>query len=142
MDSTLIGREAQNPTVEDIYDVLRRLRPQMLGDYMRKCADIQFVWINGVRYRLDETLSNPPIDVLRDPRTHARKVILEPWDLLAGIHPMDVASVQYLPCRDTSMPGIGAENALYITLKPGVAFDEKRGTYRTESADSNKTPHK
>ncbi len=140
LDSTAILRAARDPAIENVYDVLMRLRPNMLGDHGRICDDIAFVWVNGHRVRLDETLSIPPRDVLIDPRTRLRKRHLAPTDILAGIRPGDIASMQYKNCWDTSMPGIGSENALYITLKPGIAFDEARGSYRIDSIPRSPQP--
>jgi hypothetical protein len=45
------------------------------------------------------------------------------------INPEHIAEVRYLDCWDTSVPGIGGQRALFITLKPGISFDRKRGSY-------------
>ena len=37
--------------------------------------------------------------------------------------------MNYKDCMDTSMPGLHASSALFIVLKPGVAYEAGRGSY-------------
>ncbi len=143
LDSTTIMRSSR--PIFDAYDAARKIHPNMLGDVGRDCDPIAYVWINGRRYPADLTpfmqavTGHAARDTLRRDAS-GRPVLgnfpptrIDPESPLAMIRPQDIATMEYRNCWDTSMPGVGAENALYITLKPGIAFDWKRGSYPADS---------
>jgi hypothetical protein len=49
--------------------------------------------------------------------------------VLASIRSEHLAEVRYVNCWDTSMSGLGTNNAIYIVLKPGIAWDWGRGSH-------------
>jgi len=61
---------------------------------------------------------------------------LLPESLLTSIKPEHIAEARYVSCWDTSVPGIGGQDAVFIILKPGIAYSRKRGSY----ADSTLAP--
>jgi hypothetical protein len=81
------------------YDIVRKLRPAMLGDRARLCRGSS-LWINGARVRFPS-----------------------PQTVLTEIKPEHVEEMRYVNCWDTSMPGVRGSNALYLVLKYGVAYD-------------------
>ena len=83
-------------------DVVRYLRPVMLGDWNWKCARTEHVFVNGVRV--------------------TSRSIVAMADVLASIPAEDVAEMRYVSCWDTSMPGVAGRNTVYVVLKPGRAF--------------------
>ncbi|MGH7669909.1 MAG: hypothetical protein ACRENQ_10505 [Gemmatimonadaceae bacterium] len=54
-------------------------------------------------------------------------------DALQIIRPQDIAETRHTNCRDTSIPGHGTRNAIFVTLKPGITFDAKHGSYPVDS---------
>ena len=43
--------------------------------------------------------------------------------VLTDIHSEHVESIQYHDCFDTSVQAVGTQNAIFITLKPGVMYE-------------------
>ena len=130
----------------DAYDAALKIHPNMLGDRQRGCDMIQYVWINGVRYPAEirpfmgAAISHPGPKLRRNdgsqrsmPMDDGIPQRIDPESALARIRPQDIASMEYRNCWDTSIPGVGAENSLYIVLKPGIAFDWSRGSYPADS---------
>ncbi len=141
IDSTMIAR--LHRPVTNIYDVIRDLRPNMLYNDIHLCGPTANIWVNGVHEQFGPKTDGPiaPIGrvqvdmaghVTHQP-SHVAPRHLDPESVLANIRPQDVAEVRYLDCRDTSMPGFGVRNALFITLKPGIVYDWKRGSVPADS---------
>lgn len=137
-----IARSPRHP--EDAYDALIHLRPSMLGDRMRMCPFIQNLWVNGEwqvippwtplvpRHVMTTTrtdLSGRPPRFVGPPLTHA------PSDApLARIKAGHIAELRYVNCWKPSEIGPRGQNGLFVTLRPGIAFDPKRGSYVADSA--------
>ena len=53
------------------------------------------------------------------------------WDPGHLIHSEHIAEVRYVDCFDKSMPGLPQLpwGALYVTLKPGIDWNLKRGSF-------------
>ena len=69
--------------------------------------------------------------------TTARKGQGEPPavdSVLASIRAEHIAQIRLVNCWDTSLPGVGANNALYVVLKQGVDWDWKRGSFVAASS--------
>jgi hypothetical protein len=94
----------------DGWDVLRKLRPDMLGDFGRLCDELKHVWVNGRRM----SLGVRPSQILKD---------------IAAEH---IAEIRYVNCWDMSMPGVAGQDAVYVVLKPGVAYRWLHGSYVIE----------
>jgi hypothetical protein len=97
-------------SIIDGWDVLRKLRPDMLGDFGRMCGEVKHVWVNGRRV----SLGVRPALILKD---------------IAAEH---IAEIRYVNCWNTSMPGVAGQDAVYVVLKPGVGYRWPRGTYVIE----------
>lgn len=142
LDADEIARNPRHP--DDAYDALIHIRPAMLGDKPRMCPYIQNLWVNGewqfippwtplvplrgmITTRTDLSGRHPPSGGF--PLTHP------PSDNpLAGIRAGHVAEMHYVSCWTTSVVGPHGVNALFVTLKPGIGFDPKHGTYVADSA--------
>jgi hypothetical protein len=121
------------------FDVLKKLRPQMLGDGNRYCGVPNRVWINGRRIYFFPGESRPPSLSRHSVREGAMPapppapsgpsypsiVVM----ILESIHAGDLAEAKYTNCWDKQPEGI-FRDALYIVLKPGVEWDWKRGSFR------------
>jgi hypothetical protein len=137
--------------MSNAFDVLRKLRPNMLGDVGRACTPngfpgqstikrrnaygnmvtvpnvtIKHVWVNGERI----TMSLSQDDYAKRDRIPPD---LLPESLLTSIKPEHIAEARYISCWDTSVPGIGGQDAVLIILKPGIAYSRKRGSHVVDS---------
>jgi hypothetical protein len=128
--------------VLDVLDVLGKLRPDMvwglsgrpdrigkrqaLPIYYGEGPPLQNVWVNGRRIFLV-----PPDQMTRArARTGAaRPVPLQVKTILASIHAEHVAEITYAPASDVSVGTNRSSNAVFVVLKPGVAFEPGRGSY-------------
>jgi len=50
------------------------------------------------------------------------------------IQPQYIAEMRYTNCSAKPIVGNRSVDALFITLKPGIGFDLRRGTYVADSA--------
>jgi hypothetical protein len=87
------------------WDVVRFLRPVMLGDWNWKCAATEHVFVNGRRV--------------------TGRSIITPAEVLERIPADDIAEMRYVSCWDTSMPGVAGANTVYVVLKPGRAYRDE-----------------
>ena len=120
----------------DGMDVFTKLRPDML--YSRSAGvfehcEIEEVWINGRRTPISPYDSLDPMIESRRKTLHkppkSKPVSLAVLKTLSLVKPEHIAEITYRDCMDKSIGRIGDQNAAFITLKPGVAFDLSRGTY-------------
>ncbi len=131
-DSTEIAQSHR--TIYDAFDAVRKLRPDMLSDPDR-CPrqPTDNVWVNGRRVLF--MASRAPVFGYRPAtgymtRVASRKMGPPALDsTLASIKAQHIAEIRWVDCNDTSLPGMGSNNAIYIVLKPGIGWDLKRGSY-------------
>jgi len=134
---------ASKRPVRDALEALQKLKPAMLYDRDRCPGEVvDNVWINGRRVLF--MASNTPILGGRSSRmignvrvrTQAGRASAEPPavdSVLASIRVEHVQDIRLVNCWDTSLPGVGSNNALYVSLKPGVDWDWKRGSFIPDS---------
>jgi len=129
----------------DAYDALRDLRPSMLGDESRQCPAVQNLWVNGEQQVPAPGEQLVPAHVMlagdgdeKSARPAGRGDVLAfratAKDPLGRIRAVHVETMHYVSCWDRSDKGAHGENALFITLKPGVRFEMKRGSFVADSA--------
>jgi hypothetical protein len=132
---------ASRRPIRDALEALRKLRPSMLHDRDRCRTDpVDNVWVNGRRVLF--MASQTPIFEARSSVGAGSKVATvrkrqgEPPavdSVLASIRAEHISQIRLVNCWDTSLPGVGANNALYVSLKPGVDWDWKRGSFVADS---------
>ncbi len=111
-------------------DVLTKMKPDILEGRAPGCG-VQNIFVNGVR------IVNPPLDAIAvahiPPNRHAsaasRSAQEAVWSIMWSIKAEHIEQMDYKDCLDTSMPGLHANSALYIVLKPGVAFEPGLGSF-------------
>ena len=120
-------------------DVLTKMRPDILTGRAPGCG-LRNIFVNGVR------IVHPPLNaiaVAHIPRTGRGRLGSagsselsggEIWSIMWGIKAADIKEMTYKDCFDTSMPGVHTNSALYIVLRPGVAYDPSRGSYPIDSS--------
>ncbi len=153
IDARMIVSESKHRYVKDAYDAMRDINPGMLGDGGRECRRARNIWVNGRREEYSPTPSyDLPIHQSQNLSPAAAAAPTNAWasapaggstalppphaaptDLLAMIKSEHIAMIVYHNCWDTSFPGSGARNAIFVTLKDGYAFDPKRGSYPIDS---------
>jgi hypothetical protein len=124
--------------IANVFDLVRKLRPEMLGDGRRLCDAVSHVWINGKRVFWGAgSAAGSGNGPSRGPRKSASAVGAGPIDLeaqsvgavLASIKPEHLAEMRYLDCWDRSIPRLGGNDALFIVLKPGIGWSWGNGSY-------------
>jgi len=127
---------ASGRPIRDAFEALRKLRPSMLYDKDRcKAEVVENVWINGERvlFMASNAIVPPPATLAE---RRSRRVPREPVgidSILASVRAEHLNEIRLVNCWDTSLPGVGAKNALYVSLKPGVDWDWKRGSFVADS---------
>jgi hypothetical protein len=123
----------------DAWDVVKRLRPDILRSRGGCATGVQEVWINGKRVVL-------PLEPIGMAKTRAfvgappnTRVSYIPISVLSDIAPEHIQEMMYHDCFDHSMAAVGSVNALFVTLKPGVAFQQDVGSFVVDSSTDKKT---
>jgi hypothetical protein len=123
------GRNDQNA-----YNVLSRSRLNMFGDKMRGCPYVRYIWINGQRLALAPWEAVIPLQSTRVevPMPHS-----PPNSPLTLIKPQHIAEIRYVNCWDSTVPNSPFyHNALFVSLKSGIGFDFRRGSYVVDSVSA------
>jgi hypothetical protein len=136
--------------IHDGLDVVMKLRPDMVeppGQGFQGCG-LFYIWINGKRVVF------PPIDALAAAKTAQLRrgarmaavpgraplfkgqalIPVSVQSVLLTIHPEHIEELNFVDCRDNTLTLARAQGALFVVLKPGVAFEPGRGTYVVEAA--------
>jgi hypothetical protein len=124
----------------DAWDVVKRLRPDMLTSRGGCDTGIQDVWVNGKRIRLPL----PPVGMAAaramvgvPPRARFTYI---PVTVLSEIAPEHIAEMSYHDCFDTSMAAVGSVNALFVVLKPGVEYVQDVGSFVADTTSAKPHP--
>lgn len=127
IDAEVIASSHTN--LMDSFDIISKLRPDIVwgrGD----CGGASYIWVNGVWIPPEIVLPNDVVAARARGGGPASRVSRTVLYVLSMIPPDAVADMTYLDCRDVSMPGLHGHNALFVVLKPGIAFDPGRGISR------------
>jgi len=123
----------------DAFDIVKKLRPDMLTS-RGGCPGIQDVWVNGKRVVL-------PLLPVGMAATHASvgmppdaRISYIPITVLSEIAPEHIESMTYKDCWDTSNSLVHGNNALFIVLKPGVAYQQDVGSFVVDPSTEPKQP--
>jgi hypothetical protein len=130
--------EASNEPMDNAWDVIKALRPVMLTSRGGCGTGVREVWVNGKRIRLPL----PPTGLVR-----ARERVGAPIDarfsqaavsILSDIAPEHIQELNYHDCFDASMAAVGNNNAVFVTLKPGVVYKENVGSFVAEETPASR----
>lgn len=117
----------------DAWDVVKRLRPDILTSRGGCSTGVQEVWVNGKRVVLPLRpvgLAAVRARVGAPPRARFSYI---PVSVLSDIAPEHIEEMTYHDCFDHSMAAVGSVNTLFVTLKPGVAFQQDVGSFVVDS---------
>jgi hypothetical protein len=124
----------------DGWDVVKRLRPDMLTSRGGCDTGIQEVWVNGKRIRLPLLpigMAAARAFVGVPPRARISYV---PITVLSEIAPEHIEELTYHDCFDRSMAVVGSVNALFVVLKPGVEYVQDVGSFVVETTADRPNP--
>jgi hypothetical protein len=120
---------ASNQTLLDGFDVVKKMRPDMLTSHGGCNTGVQNVWVNGKRiiYPLPaNTIAGQRARVGVPPRARFTYAAVS---VLTDIAPEHIEEMTYKDCFDHSMAVVGSRDALFIVLKPGVVYQPGVGSY-------------
>ena len=116
----------------------------MLGDKLRECPYVENLWVNGVVQPLwpEEIVPLPEPDQSSRNDGSGRRVVAPRFPMahaprgspLEITKPEFIQEMRYVNCWSRPPAGSRSVNALFITLKPGIAYDVKQGAYVADSA--------
>jgi len=119
------------------WDVLKRLRPDMLTSRGGCETGAQEIWVNGKRIRLPlRPTGMARATALVGVPSRARFTYV-PVSVLSEIEPEHIESITYHDCFDHTMAAVGSVNAVFVVLKPGVVYQENVGSFVVEAATDN-----
>lgn len=121
--------EASNEPLENAFDVVKRLRPVMLTSRGGCRTGIRDVWVNGKRIRLPLPPTRVEAEQARAGTPIDARYSYVAVSVLQTIAPEHIEEINYHDCFDTSMAAVGNNDAVFITLKPGVVYQENVGSF-------------
>lgn len=129
--------DSKRPIMDGL-DVLSKLMPDVVYSRVPRCA-ARYIWVNGRR------IVYPPIDpALAVKQSQGRRaasvlkhigptgmltVNLAIQSVLASIHPEHIAEINFADCNDMTVEAVKANSAIFVSLKPGIAFEPGIGSY-------------
>lgn len=123
------------------WDVLKRLRPDMLTSRGGCETGAQEVWVNGKRIRLPLYPTGMALATALVGVSSRARFTYVPVSVLSEIEPEHIESITYHDCFDHTMAAVGSVNAVFVVLKPGVVYQENVGSFVVEtSADGRGKP--
>jgi hypothetical protein len=114
--------------LDDGWDVVKKLRPDMLTSRGGCGTGAQEIWVNGKHIRL--TLEPTPMVAARarvGVPARARFGYV-PLVVLSEIAPEHIQELIYKDCFD-QVAMVGATNAVFVVLKPGVVYQQDVGSF-------------
>lgn len=128
--------------ITDALDVVESLRPVMiygLVGYGEFCKGLEHVWVNGRNIR---NMAPPDAVALRQGQVNAMRRVtprlkrygrnslsVDVQSVLSSIRPEHIATMHATDCNDPVVKNDRSRAAVFVTLKPGVQFSERRGSY-------------
>ena len=122
------------------WDVLKRLRPDMLTSRGGCETGAQEIWVNGKRIRLPLLPTGMARATALVGVPARARFTYTPVSVLSEIEPEHIESITYRDCFDHSMAVVGTVNAVFVVLKPGVVYKENVGSFVVETAENSGKP--
>ena len=121
--------EKADMPLDNGWEIVKRLRPDMLTSRGGCATGVQEVWVNGKRMRLPllptgMVLARARVGVPPRARFSAAAV-----SIMSEILPEHIQEINYHDCFDHSMAAVGNNDAIFVVLKPGVTYQMNVGTF-------------
>lgn len=120
------------------WDVLKRLRPDMLTSRGGCETGAQEVWVNGKRIRLPLYPTGMALATALVGVSSRARFTYVPVSVLSEIEPEHIESITYHDCFDHTMAAVGSVNAVFVVLKPGVVYQENVGSFVVETSTDDR----
>jgi hypothetical protein len=121
--------------VNDGLDIVRFLKPDMAssrsGGVTAGCPPMQNIWINGRWFPGNYVITDPLVRIrLRTAPRGVQMIGSGNATILSELAPEHIAEMNYVDCFEKNeTKRVGAINALFVTLKPGVDYRLGYGTF-------------
>ena len=132
--------EKYDRPLDNGWEVVKRLRPDMLTSRGGCSTGVQEIWVNGKRIRL-------PLMPVGMAATRARvgvppraRFAYAPVTVMSEIAPEHIQEISYEDCVSTKMAAVGSVNAMFVVLKQGVVYQQDVGSFVVDSAEKPSTP--
>jgi hypothetical protein len=110
------------------WDIITKLRPDMMGSRAPCAGDPINLWVNGERIRFvptnDMALAREHVS-----RQQSSNGMYDIVFALYEIQPEHIAEMRFRDCFDTTVADVGGSNALFVVLKPGVVYEPGVGSF-------------
>ncbi|MEP6496218.1 MAG: carboxypeptidase-like regulatory domain-containing protein, partial [bacterium] len=126
--------EKSDIPLDDGWDVVKRLRPDMLTGRGGCGTGAQEVWVNGKRIRLTLRPTGMVAARARVGAPLRARFGYVPVTVMSEIAPEHIQEITYKDCFD-QVAQVGATNALFVVLKPGVVYQQDVGSFVIETSD-------
>ena len=123
---------------DNAWELIKRLRPDMLTSRGGCDTGVQEVWVNGKRIRLPLRPTGMAAARARVGVPPRARFSYVPVSVLSDIAPEHILEINYHDCFDASMAAVGSVNAMFIVLKPGVVYQQDVGSFVLEATDHQK----
>ena len=130
--------ETADLPVDNAWELIKRMRPDMLTSRGGCETGVQEVWVNGKRIRLPlRPIGLAAARARVGVPTRARFSYI-PVSVMSDIAPEHIQEINYHDCFDSSMAAVGSNNAIFIVLKPGVEYKQDVGSFVIDSNQAQK----
>ena len=129
LDADDIEKASADMFLADGWDVVKRLRPDMLTSRGGCATGATEAWVNGKRMRLPLTPTGMAAAKALVGAPARTRVSYVPISILSDIAPEHIQEINYHDCFDTSMAAVGNNNAIFVVLKPGVVYQMNVGSF-------------
>jgi hypothetical protein len=123
--------------VDNAWELIKRMRPDMLTSRGGCSTGAQEVWVNGKRIRLPLYPTGMAAARARVGVPARARFSYVPVSVMSDIAPEHIQEINYHDCFDTSLAAVGNNNAIFIVLKPGVEYKENVGSFVLDLATEN-----
>jgi len=130
--------EAADLPVDNAWELIKRMRPDMLTSRGGCATGAQEVWVNGKRIRLPLYPTGIAAARARVGVPSRARFSYVPVSVMSDIAPEHIQEINYHDCFDTSMAAVGNNNAIFVVLKPGVEYKENVGSFVLDLATEKK----
>jgi hypothetical protein len=121
--------ESSDLPLDNAWEVIKALRPVMLTSKGGCPTGIQEVWVNGKRIRLPLRPTGMAAARARVNVPIRARFSYVPVSVMSDIAPEHIQEIHYKDCFDHSMAVVGSNDAVFITLKPGIVYVQDVGSY-------------
>ena len=121
--------EKANVPVDDAWELIKRLRPDILTSRGGCSTGVQEAWVNGKRIRLPLLPTGMAAARYRVGVPPRARFSYVPVSVMSDIAPEHIQEISYHDCFDASMAAVGSTNAVFIVLKPGVEYKQNVGSF-------------